>query len=226
VVPSTDQVVLAGDAVNLEATVLYADLAQSSQLGTDFDRRTGAKVIRAFLYCMCRLIKECGGEVTSFDGDRVMGVFLEGPKNTNAAKCALKMNHAVSHIIAPMLRDHLASLKTVGFRISHCVGVDTSNVLVVRAGQRGANDLVWIGRAPNLAAKLSDIRQANYRSWVSADVYSRMDEPAKYGRADGDYPLLSRWLGRPVRAPMWRRRFFPFAGRLMTAYASNWSWRP
>ena len=56
VIPTTDSIALSGGAVKLHATVLYADLAQSSHLATDFQQRTAAKVIKIFLYCMCRLI--------------------------------------------------------------------------------------------------------------------------------------------------------------------------
>jgi len=81
VVPSTDDIALAGGAVKLEATFLYADLAQSSYLATDFQQRTAAKIMKAFLYCMARLISANSGSVVSFDGDRVMGVFIESSRN-------------------------------------------------------------------------------------------------------------------------------------------------
>jgi adenylate cyclase len=171
-VPDTD-VALEGGAVRLDATVLYADLAQSSRLATDFQQRTAAKVIRIFLYCMCRLIATHDGTITSFDGDRVMGIFLGELKNTNAATCALKMNYVVSHIIQPKVKDYFTSLREAGFNISHCVGIDTSVTMAVRAGQRGSNDLVWVGRAPNLAAKLSEIRESPYNSYISEDVFSK-----------------------------------------------------
>lgn len=152
-VPDTD-VALEGGAVRFDATVLYVDLAQSSRLATDFQQKTAAKVIRIFLYCMCRLITSHEGAITSFDGDRVMGIFLGESKNSNAAICALKMNYVTTKIITPRINDYFTSLREAGFQISHCVGVDTSPVMAIRAGQRGSNDLVWVGRAPNLAAKL------------------------------------------------------------------------
>ena len=75
-VPTTKNIKLDGGAVRLDATILYADLAQSSYLATEFQQRTAAKVIRAFLFVMSQLITNCDGKITSFDGDRVMGVFI------------------------------------------------------------------------------------------------------------------------------------------------------
>ncbi len=211
-IPIDSAVSLAGGAVRLDATVLYADLVQSSRLATDFHQKTAARVIRSFLYCMCRLVKEHGGEITSFDGDRVMGVFLGGFKNTNATTCALKMNYTTLKIIRPKVTAHFASLRQTGFKISHCVGVDTSTILAVRAGQRGANDLVWIGRAPNLSAKLSEIREEGYHSYISEDVFNMLKDQAKYGGENGKL--------------MWEQRSLEYIGEPITVYRSNWWWVP
>ena len=40
---------------------------------------------RHFLYCAARIIRDNGGEVVAYDGDRVMGVFLGDQQAQNAA---------------------------------------------------------------------------------------------------------------------------------------------
>ncbi len=210
VVPETDDVVLAGGGVRLDATILYADLSESSKLATEFQQRTAAKVIRIFLSCMCRLIASHGGTITSFDGDRVMGIFIGDFKNTTATVCALQMNWVVQGLIRPMVRNYFISLKQAGFEVTHCVGIDTSTVLAVRAGQRGSNDLVWVGRAPNLAAKLSGIREDDYHSYVSDETFLRLYESAKLG-------------GNPPRL-MWEPRLYTFAGESTRVHRSSWWW--
>jgi adenylate cyclase len=184
----------------------------SSKLATDFQQKTAGKIIRIFLKCMCRLLTEHNATITSFDGDRVMGIFLGETKNTNAAKCALKMNYATSEIIEPKIRDYFKSVNDAGFAISHCVGVDTSAVMAIRAGQRGSNDLVWVGRAPNLAAKLSEIREADYHSWIPEDVFRALNDSAKFGG--------------PQNKLMWEKRVFPYIGEQITVYGSTWWWKP
>lgn len=213
VVPENEDVVLDGGAVKLDATVLYADLRQSSKLATEFHQKTAAKVIRAYLRCMCKLITEHDGTVTSFDGDRVMAVFIGNYKNSHAATCALKMAYTVSKILEPKINEYFDSFRETRFGISHCVGIDTSSILTVRAGQRESNDLVWVGRAPNLAAKLSEIREPNYRSYISKDVFSRLAKPAKYKDENAVFPEL-----------MWEERTYPFLGEDITIYRSNYTW--
>ncbi len=57
VVPFSDEVTLAGGAVRLKATMIYADLSDSTELAMRFDRRIAAKVIKSFLRCAARLIR-------------------------------------------------------------------------------------------------------------------------------------------------------------------------
>src|ERR1041385_2923295 len=103
VVPYSQDVALAGGAVRLEATILYADLSDSTGLSMQFDRRIAAKVIKCFLRCASRVIRARGGEIRSFDGDRVMGIFLGPQKESDAVLCALNINYAFSEIIRPRL---------------------------------------------------------------------------------------------------------------------------
>lgn len=212
IVPSTDSVALSNGAVEVDAVYLYADLADSTGLARDFTRTTAAKVIRAYLDGTCRVIRSCGGEIRSFDGDRVMAVFMGGTKNTAAADCALKIHYVVEKIVRPKVEANLSSIKTQGFQVKHCVGVDTGTALIVRGGVRGHNDLVSIGRAPNVAAKLSDIRSGNYRSYITKDVFNSMLDRAKY--SSGPEPKLM-WDGPYTRE---------VGGKEITVYKSTW-WR-
>jgi adenylate cyclase len=185
VVPKTDDVALANGAVKLDAVVLYADLANSTELARTFPRSMAAKIVRAYLSSMTRLVKNVGGAVRSFDGDRVMGVFVGNAKNSSAAKCALNMHYVLTKILRPKAEAKFPSLKDKGFVIEHCVGVSASeNVFVVCGGVRGSNDLVFIGSAPNIAAKLSDIRNAPYRSYITWNVYNNLNKEAQYA-SDG-----------------------------------------
>ncbi len=178
--PTTDKVALAGGAVNLSATILYADLADSTELAMTHDRRVAAKLYKSFLLCSSKIIRSNSGHIRSFDGDRVMGVFVGSTKNTTAAKCALQINWAFLNIVKPKLEARYASLKAGNWTFAHCVGVDTSQILVVRSGIRDNNDLVWVGRAPNVAAKLSAIRVRKYHSYITKAVHSSMSDEVKY----------------------------------------------
>jgi adenylate cyclase len=208
VVPETDNVALSNGAVKLNAVVLYADLAHSTQIARK-NKSTAAKVVRAYLSTMARLVTSSGGVVRSFDGDRVMGIFVGDMKNTNAARCALKMNYVLTQMLRPQVSAKFTSMKD--FTIKHCVGISWSEVLVVRGGIRESNDLVFVGTAPNLAAKLSEIRNSPWNTYITHNVYGQLDKPAKIGSGDRN---------------MWTSTKRTVAGEEWHLYKSTWHWKP
>ena len=91
-VPKPEEIALTGnDGVQLEATVLYADMVESTSLVESEKSHFAAEIYKAFLVGACRIIREHDGYITAFDGDRVMAVYIGQYKNTNAAKSALKI---------------------------------------------------------------------------------------------------------------------------------------
>lgn len=194
VVPQTRDILLAGGAVRLSATLLFADLADSSGLASRGDRRTAAKVFKCYSACAARLVRARNGEIRSYDGDRVMGVFLGATKNSDAVRCALNLNFVFTEMLKPRLRQRYPkALK--GQPLAHAVGIDTGDVLVVRGGVHRSNDLIWVGRAPNAAAKLSDIRQSPYQTFITPEVYDDLGPNLTHG--DHGEPLWERkaWSG-------------------------------
>lgn len=144
--------------------------------------------------------------ITAYDGDRVMGVFIGDSKNTNAARTALALNWAVEEIIRPELK---AVYKSSDFVVRHTVGMDTSKLLVARTGVRGDNDLVWVGRSANWAAKLTDLPNST-PLWMSKRVYDNMDQSVKTAK-DG--------------RSMWSARSWTHMND-ETVYCSAWRWQP
>lgn len=207
VVPEPKDIQLGNHAVELEGTVLYADLAESTNLVNTMIPQFAAEVYKTYLLCASRLITKNGGTITSFDGDRVMGVFIGDYKNTQATRCALQINHAVLKIINPKLK---AQYPDSTYVVKQAVGVDTSKLFVARTGIRGSNDLVWVGRAANYAAKLCSLREGNFASFITDDVFTKLNEEAKYG---GDPKQL-----------MWEKRIWTSMG--INIHRSSWSWNP
>ena len=200
-VPDPEDLGLGNDAVLLDGTVLYADLNGSTNLVEKKKPKFAAEVYKCFLTCAARIIRAEGGEITAYDGDRIMAVYLGNSKNSNAACTALKINYSVTKIINPAIRDQYPR---TSYTLRHVVGIDTSNLFVTRIGVRGDNDLVWVGRAANYAAKLSD--GAGPPSQITADVYNKLKKPLKYSKN-----------GRN----MWVKATAPALGN-KTVYTSTW----
>ncbi|MGP3687154.1 adenylate/guanylate cyclase domain-containing protein [Streptomyces sp. IBSNAI002] len=211
VVPDTEDIKLfSNDAVKLDAVYLYADLLGSTKLARDFRPETAGKVIRAVLRTASTIIKGYGGEIRSYDGDRVMAIFIEGAKNTMAAECALKINYAIQYIVEPALYAELPHLESAGFQVRMSMGIASGEAFITRAGVRGSSDLVSIGRAPNVAAKLSDLRkEPHYRIYITSDVYNCLLDASRFDNDGKD---------------MWVSYSTEVGGEQMTVYRSSYYW--
>jgi class 3 adenylate cyclase len=175
-VPAPDELRLnANHAKNLElATVLYADLDGSTSMVDKYTWSFSAEVYKTYLRCAAQALKAEGGTLTAYDGDRIMAIFTGDTKNTQAVRAALKINYAVHQIIRPALR---TQYPTTNFELNHVVGVDSSQLRTARIGVRGDNDLVWIGRAANYAAKLTTLSEKPI--WITKAVYDKINDDVK-----------------------------------------------
>lgn len=205
VVPDDTSVTFGNDAVKITATVLYADMADSTRLVDGYKAYFAAEVYKSFLRCAARVIRSEGGVITAYDGDRIMAVFIGNSKNTSAVRAALKINYAVREIVRPAMTQRYPTVKFVPM---HVVGVDTSELFVVKTGVRGANDLVWTGRAANYAAKLSSLGH-DYNTQITKTVFDGMHDSVK---KTGD---KSMW-----EAATWT----VYGDTKVDIYRSTWQW--
>lgn len=175
VVPDSDDLKLSNDAVELDAVVLYADIDGSTAMVDNKTAMFAAEIYKTFLHCSAKIIRAEGGSITAYDGDRIMAVFIGNVKNTSAARAALKINYARKHIINPAIKKQYPD---VAFELAHTVGIDKSKLFVARTGVRGANDLVWVGRSANHAAKLCTLA-SDYPTSITKEVYDSLMEELK-----------------------------------------------
>ncbi len=187
-VPGPKELGLGNNAVELDGTILYADLDDSTNLVASYKSKFAAKIYKAYLSCAAKVIKSEGGIITSYDGDRIMAVYIGDEKDTRAARSALKINYTVTEIINPILKKCHPKTK---YRVKQVVGIDTSKLFVARTGIRKSNDLVWVGRAANYAAKLC-LGSSSHPSRLTKSVYDKLNDSVKYAD-DGK------------RTPMWKK---------------------
>ena len=113
--------------------------------------RVAAEIYKSYLACAAKIIRSQVGVITAYDGDRIMAVYIGDGKNNAAVRTALKINFAVTKIINPAIADIYDS----SYSVRQSVGIDSCELFVARTGIQGSNDLVWVGRAANYAARLS-----------------------------------------------------------------------
>jgi class 3 adenylate cyclase len=175
VIPEPDKVPFGNRGVELDATVLYADLADSTGLVDRGSSKFASEIYKTYLHCAAKIIKAANGVVTGYDGDRIMAVFIGDRKSNSATSAALKINYARTAIIDAALAKQYP---TTDYRVKHSIGIASSKLLVTRVGVRGANDLVWVGSAANHAAKLTALG-SEFPIWITKPVYDVLDKHVK-----------------------------------------------
>jgi adenylate cyclase len=184
VIPEAKDVVMRNGAVKVDATWLYADLGDSSTLAQRVDRRVAARVIRSYVNAASRIIRHYNGAIRSYDGDRVMGIYTGNSKNNDATRTALGINWAVRRVLKPRFKENWPTLSNK-WTLKHGVGIATGEALLVRGGVVNYNDLISVGGAPNIAAKLSDLRRRP-SIYITGDVYARINGKSKLADSGED----------------------------------------
>lgn len=207
VVPKTEDIVLKNGGRLVDATYLYADLASSSKLAKSVYKEVAAAVIRAYINTASRILRYYAGEIRSFDGDRVMAIFMGVDKETRAVRAALAINWAVVEVLRPAMAKRWTNFESY-YAINHGIGIDTGEALIVRGGVRDNNDLISVGEAPNQAAKFSEIRDA-YPLTITKAVYEAMSNEVAF------YDGKPFWTQSNVRNE---------DGGISTCFRSNTMW--
>lgn len=203
VVPAPEDIRLGNDGVRLNATILYADMHDSTGLVDGYRDWFAAEIYKSYLLSACHVLRNNNGTITSFDGDRVMAVFIGENKNSSAAKAALQINAVVRGINSALKIQY----PTTGFTLQQAIGIDASKILVARTGIRNSNDLVWVGPAANHAAKLCSEATNTQPTVISKEVYGKLNESSK--------------LGGSPKKDMWEKSISTAQQEI---YRSSWYW--
>jgi class 3 adenylate cyclase len=139
-----------------------------------------------------------------------MGIFVGDTKEEYATACAREIFWTTENVIQVKAKSKFKSVKDNGLSIRQACGVDTGESRAVRAGIRDNSDLIWIGKPPSFAAKLSDVREFPYCTFISNRVYSRLSAKAK----------------NPDGKAIWESRQCTIGGQTETIYRSKWMKTP
>jgi len=190
-----------------EFSFLYVDMRGSSTYTDAHRLQTITKIYKAFHHCMVECVKEFEGNVRSFDGDRILAVFGGEEKVNNAIECAMKMTGCRYDILQPKIENALGNDS-----FSLGIGISTGNVMVVKAGvgyDKNTRDLIWIGNAPNLGAKLSDKADSPFSIYICKETFGRIQDRNRYTNKNG------------TKVDMWTKANFIFKKSTIEIYKNR-----
>ncbi len=191
-----------------EFTFLYVDMRGSSSFTDEHRLQTITKIYKAYHHCMVECIKTYGGQVRSFDGDRVLAVFAGSSKLNRAINCAMKMVGCRYDILQPKIK---AALSNGNFSLG--VGIATGTAMVSKAGvgyDKNTRDLIWIGDPPNLGAKLSDYADSPFSIYICKTSFGKLRDENRYTNKDG------------IKIDMWTKASIDFKNKPVEIYKTGY----
>lgn len=189
-IPNPENIALGNKAAKLEATTLFIDVRQSSDITNAFRRQTAAKMMKEYFDGAVRVINANNGKVRSFNGDGMLAIFVGDVRSSNAVKAAMQVEWFVSQILRPKFEryfsNNTAALgQALDFQIG--CGLDEGQIFAVRVGIRGTNDVAWVGRCTNTSAKLANGATVPHNVAITREVYARVMDDRKYSSSGGNH---------------------------------------
>ncbi|MGI9354983.1 MAG: DUF427 domain-containing protein, partial [Rhizobiaceae bacterium] len=165
-----------GDGDDIDAAILIADLRNSSLLEQKLGRKAYLDLLNAFFEECETIIGGNGGELLKFIGDAVLAVFPADDDVAEACHNAASAARGIADRMArPLLGDGTG-------HVDCAIGVAFGEVTYGNVGSRGRLDFTVIGKATNIAARLSDhCKSCGNRIVVSREIADHVDNSVPLG---------------------------------------------
>lgn len=204
-IPSTTDITFDNQGKQIKLVSLFVDIRKSTSIVNAIGLENAARMYKAYVWGITKIVKERGGQILSFNGDGVVAGFV-GPNTAEngAALSALNLNWYLYFYVKPQV-DHL--LGGSGLTFDYGIGIDSGQVLVVKVGQKGEDnhDLVWSGNPVNYSVKVNSLAEFPYGIYVSHEIFNRVH----YSLAMYDSEFIwEAWNWAEKDKLLWRTRWW------------------
>jgi len=159
VIPKTEGMKL-GEAREFELAIMHIDIDNFKGITGSMKMRGIARFLSVYLTEMTYLVKEFGGDLESYSGDRVTALFgADQHKATacqNCLDCGLTMITAIQYVLSP----YLTNMGLPAFKCA--LGMEYGETWIERVGIRGENQLTLVGHPVSIASQLQELAKPNH----------------------------------------------------------------
>lgn len=184
--------------VKIDATVLYLDMRNSTEVIKKHHKYTVSKLQKAYLYIAAQIVNDNGGHVRSFNGDGILAFFPNNDKTT--IRSAVKAAMSIKYMLTTKCKAEFERYHALDYGI----GIDHGELFVTRVGtprNTNNNDLTWIGLPVNTAVRLGDAAKNPNNIRISQGVFDNLPDDVRYFRRK-----INLLLYKPmIRTHIWQQ---------------------
>ena len=150
----TEETEGAGRAQKRQLTLMFADLADSTQLSNTLELEAYREVMRAYQDAATQTIEAYGGYVAKYLGDGVLAYFGYPQSHENDAERAIRAGRSLVERVSDIDTEYS------GPRLKVRIGIETGPVVVGDIiGEAAAQEHAVVGETPNLASRLQSLAE-------------------------------------------------------------------
>lgn len=203
------------DWLSFCAAILMIDIRGSTKIFNSHNDNVIAKILMSYHKWVTKIAKDFGGKIRSFNWDSVLIFFEWNTKGAinEAVRCAMKISYFIKYILNPKLTSKWYT------NIDFWIWLDHDDILSVKVWIQWEwnRDLVWISKAVNLSAKLSDLWKAPYNIFISNKIYINLFDDTKYHNNKDNF-----W--NTQKLDMWEYQYININWELKNLYKTNYHW--
>ena len=139
------------DAERRQLTVMFCDLADSTQLAGQLDPEDLRAVIRAYQQTSVAVIERFDGHVAQYLGDGLLVYFGWPQAHEDDAQRAVRTGLGIIEAMGVL---NVRLMQDKGIRLAVRIGIHTGPVVVGEMGAGGRHEQLALGETPNVAARI------------------------------------------------------------------------
>jgi uridylate cyclase len=207
-IPTTADVTFDNQGKKIRLVSLFVDIRKSTTLVSAMGLESAARMYKAYIRGITKIVRARGGEILSFNGDGVVAGFVGVSASNAAVLSALNLCCFLFHQLKPWVDQVLIWTSSPELRFDFGIGIDAGDVLVVKAGMKGEDnhDLVWAGNPVNYSVKVSSLASDPYRLYVSDLVFDRIHHSLKESK-EGNF-IWDAWWWTEKSKLLWRTEWW------------------
>lgn len=206
------------DGLKFHAAILYIDLRWSTKLFSTHYDNVIAKILMSYYKWITLIVQDFWWEIRSFNGDSLLVFFYWNTKDAinSATKCGMKISYFIKYILNPKLENKWYTA------IDFWIWIDHDEILTVKVGTTASGgadnkDLIWISKAVNLSAKISDFGSSPNNIWISSKIHTNLSDETRYHSTVDQF-----WNTKNV--DMWDYQYKNINGEYYSVYKTSYYW--